>query len=334
MPMARAVRLCQDLIILPSDFSAYHEKSVQVMRILGQLTPLVEQISIDEAFLDVSDMPDDGLSIARKLQQDILRELRLPCSLGVASNKLVAKIATNVGKSAHRGNQPPQAIRYVPPGTEAQFLAPLPVRELWGIGPKTAGRLNDLGVKTIGELAEKSDGYMRDVFGRNGPEMGQRARGIDHRPLSTESEMKSISQELTFADDEGDWRILEKTLLSQSSEIARALRRKGVQARTIRIKLRWPDFSTHTRQRSFSQPTDQDRVIFQTACHLLNMMWKPGKRVRLLGVGASSLSRVPDQLLLWDTSDQRERRLHDALDELRERFGDKAVYRGDELDPD
>ncbi len=168
MPMARAVKLCPHLIIVPSHFDAYRAASQQVMAHLYQLTPLVEQVSIDEAFLDVSDRPEPAEGLARRLQTTINTELNLPCSLGVATNKLVAKIANDVGKAAARSDQPPNALQVVPPGQEAAFLAPLPVEALWGVGPKTAERLHGLGLHTIGDLARWPEADLGRRFGQHG----------------------------------------------------------------------------------------------------------------------------------------------------------------------
>jgi DNA polymerase-4 len=194
MPMAQALRLCPGLRILSSHHRLYHEVSAKVMDHLHRLTPLVEQISIDEAFLDVSDLSQDPIDIARLLQESINTDLKLPCSLGVATNKLVAKIANDVGKAATRGSGPPNAITDAPPGQEAAFLAPLPVLTLWGVGPKTADRLSDIGVQTIGDLARLPEKELIGMFGKVGQELWLHANGIDDRPIITEHEIKSISQ--------------------------------------------------------------------------------------------------------------------------------------------
>ena len=173
MPMARAVQLCSDLIIVPNRHGLYRQISHEVMSRLNALTPLVEQISIDEAFLDVSDLPEPAAAIAARLQDTIHQELGLPCSLGVASNKLVAKIANDVGKSQAWSNQPPNAITVVAPGEEAAFLAPLPVRALWGVGPKTADQLAALGLLTIGDIARWSEEDLIRRFGKHGQDLAR-----------------------------------------------------------------------------------------------------------------------------------------------------------------
>jgi DNA polymerase-4 len=328
MPMGQALRLCPGLLIIPPDHAAYHDFSEQVMAILRQRTALVEQLSIDEAFLDVSDLPEPAEAVARALQAEIHEQLDLPCSLGVAANKLLAKTATDVGKAKHRGATPPRALEVVPPGQEAVYLAPLPVRALWGIGPKTAARLAELGIHTIGDIARVPEGVLTRQFGQAGREMSWHARGIDDRPVTPERAARSISQEITFDRDVGSAETLEVTLRRLSGEVARMLRQKDLCAGTIRLKLRWPDFTTLSRQVSLDQPTDQDGIIYEAAIDLLSSVWSKGRPIRLIGVGASRLVERAHQLSLWDTPDQKERRLLDALDTLRERFGDDVVRSG------
>jgi DNA polymerase-4 len=227
MPMTRAIKLCPHLIIVPSHYAAYQAASQQVMARLHQLTPLVEQLSIDEAFLDVSDLPDPAEEVARRLQTTINTDLGLPCSLGVATNKLVAKMANNVGKAAAPPGQTPNALQVVPPGQEAAFLAPLPVEALWGVGPKTAERLHSLGLRTIGQMAHWPESDLVRRFGQHGADLARHARGLDERPVETEHEAKSISQETTFARDVSDGAILRETL-HRSQRLKKLARSYGV----------------------------------------------------------------------------------------------------------
>ncbi len=328
MPMSRALRLCPDLLVVSGAYSAYRQHSEQVMGILGEYTALIEQISIDEAFLDLSDLPQDGADLAREIQRAINTRLNLPCSLGVARNKLVAKIASDYGKGQHKGEGYPNAITVVPAGEEAQFLSGLPVLALWGIGPKTAAILKDMGVQTIGDLANMPEATLAHRFGVTGHELWLRARGIDDRPIETEHAAKSISQEVTFERDVREGERLRQTLRSLSEGVAFRLRSVKLCAATIKLKLRWEDFTTPTRQVSLSQPTDQDGVILAAALGLFEELWEKGRPVRLLGVGASRLTPAAHQLGLWDTPNQKERRLLEALDELRERFGEQVIKRG------
>jgi DNA polymerase-4 len=299
------------------------------MEKLRQLTPLVEQISIDEAFMDVTDLPDSGEAIARRLQDLIHQDLGLPCSIGVATNKLLAKTATDVGKASARKGSPPNAITIVPPGEEASFLAPLPVKALWGVGPKTAERLGEIGVNTIGELARVPEAELVRMFGKNGFELAMHSRGVDERPIITEHLLKSISQETTFARDVLDEVVLRRTLLELSESVGRRLREASLAATTVKLKIRWPDFTTLTRQTTLANPTDQDSEIYTSALHLFENVWKRGKPVRLLGVGASGLGSPARQLSFWDQGSQKERRLLDAVDQVRQRYGTNALRRLD-----
>lgn len=330
MPMARAVRLCPRLIIVPQNFAAYQEASRQVMARLHDLTPLVEQVSIDEAFLDVSHLPDSGLILARQLQARIQAELDLPCSLGVATNKLVAKIANDVGKGEVKSIGPPNAIKVVLPGQEAAFLAPLPTRALWGVGPKTAERLAGLGLLTIGDLAAWPETDLGRRFGKNGYDLARHARGLDERPVETERETKSISQEVTFNHDVTSSETLHQTLRRQSEQVGRRLRKSKLSGSTVRLKIRWSDFTTLTRQVTLNTPTDQDDEIYVQVLRLLEKVWTLGRPVRLIGVGVSGFG-APRQLRLWEANSAENERLQATLDELRERFGDKAVRRASDL---
>lgn len=300
MPMARALRLCPALLIVPPRHAVYSQVSHLVMEQLHKLSHLVEQISIDEAFLDVTDLPGSGKEIAQRLQQEINETLGLPCSIGIATNKLVAKIANDFGKSQSRGDQPPNAITDVPAGQEAAFLQPLPVERLWGVGPKTAERLSQLGIHTIGDLAQQQEHELVKLFGKLGKSLYEHSRGIDNRPIIVYHEPKSISQETTFVKDVISEQHLRQTLRNLSENVGEQLRKAGYSAVTIKVKLRWPDFTTVTRQLTLASPTDQDNHIAAAATILFEKAWKPGKPVRLIGVGVSGLGTPAHQLTIWD----------------------------------
>jgi len=300
MPMSRAIRLCPELRIISSQHRKYGEMSTQVMDELRTLSPLVEQISIDEAFIDVSSLPTDAEEIARNLQSKINTKLNLPCSLGVASNKLVSKIANDYGKSQSLGSGPPNAITNVPAGNEAEFLAPLPVIALWGVGPKTSQRLELINIKTIGELARTSEDELMSIFGKIGYDLARHAKGIDDRPVVTSHEIKSISQETTFPKDVQNEELLERTLLKLSGRVGSRLRKSNLAGITIKIKLRWSDFTTITRQMTLDLPTNQDQVIFAAALQLLKKELDYTRKVRLIGVGVSGLGTPTRQIGFWD----------------------------------
>ncbi len=328
MPMSQALRLAPRLIVVPVRHSAYSDVSAQVMQRLHNLSPLVEQISIDEAFLDISDIREPALEIARKLQAQIQDELRLPCSVGVASNKLVAKIATETGKKAARGADSPQALTVVETGREAEFLAPLPVSMLWGVGPKTEKKLSELSIHTIGQLAALAERDLISLFGEHGREMARHAKGIDERAIVTTRETKSISQETTFNRDINDDKALEATLREQSAQVAKSLRHEKLAGSTVRIKLRWDDFTTITRQVTLPIPTDQDADIFNAALALLRKVREKRSPVRLLGVGIAHLGPPARQMELWGQSSEKARKVQSALDVLHEKYGNEVIKKG------
>jgi DNA polymerase-4 len=327
MPTAQALRLCPQLILISSNFADYHSKSEQVMAIVHELSGLVEQVSVDEAFVDVSDLPEPVEEIARNLKERVSRETGLPCSIGAASCKLVAKIATDTGKSRSKGNDYPRSILCVPAGSEREFLAPLPAKAMWGVGPKMEASLADLGLRTIGDIANCPVDLLERRFGKYGADLHRHAQGIDDRPVTVEYEAKSISQEVTFAKDTADLAYLRGVLRDLSIKVGYRMRCDGVFARVIRIKLRWSDFTTHTRQIALSAPTDQDSIIYNTAESLFLKLWQAGRPVRLIGVGGSNLVDHVHQLSLFDQQTEKERKLLDALDDLREKYGKGAVQR-------
>ncbi len=333
MPMSQAIRLCPHLIVVSRNYGEYERVSREVMAVLEDLTPLVEKLSIDEAFLDVTALEGEAESIARRLQTKINNELDLPCSLGVATNKLIAKIANNIGKASIRDySKPPNHIEVVLPNREAEFLFPLPVRELWGVGPKTAEKLSNLGIETIGQIAKWSEKDLVARFGKLGRDLYQHANGIDHRLVSTHRETKSISRETTFSWDIRDVDKLKDTLRQLSDNLGRRVRKSKLQGTTISIKLRWADFTTLTRQTTLHHATNQDAIIYDIVEKLLLEHWQ-GQAVRLIGVGMSGFEDSKRQLSFWDDPEaiQQEKQLQNTLDELKDRFGDRSIKRASDL---
>ncbi len=327
MPLRTAASLCADAVFVPVDGRKYNAISRQVMEILRRYTPAVEQVSIDEAFLDMAGseaLHGSAVQVARSIRATVRLELDLTVSVGVASTKLVAKIASDLKK--------PDGLVVVTAGTEAAFLSPLPISRLWGVGAKTEAVLAEFGVRTIGDLADLPDDLLARRFGRQGPVLAQRARGIDPTPVSAAEPARSVSHEHTFAVDTADHEVLERTLLALSEGVASRLRAGGVKARTIVIKVRDSSFTTITRQRTLRQPTDQTEVVFRAAVELARPHLR-GSRIRLLGVGASHLDDG-EQMSFFDVTDERRRLATEAADKIRRRFGTRAIRRARLLDSD
>jgi DNA polymerase-4 len=293
MPMARALRLCPQLLIVPPRHKRYSDYSRRVMALLREASPVMEQMSVDEAYIDLTDRVDaweKAVDVARRLQTRVREEIGLSCSIGVATNKLVAKVASDHDK--------PGGLTVVAPGEEAAFLAPLPVRVLWGVGPVTAEKLAEIGITTVGELASVSEETLRSRFGKHGAGIVRLAQGIDERPLASWHEPKSVSQETTFSQDLRTVDGLKKQLWRLSQRVSRRLQRADLSAGTVAIKLRYADFTTLTRQMTLAVPTDDEREIYRTALVLLKRAWERGRPVRLLGVAARRLSSPAGQLPL------------------------------------
>jgi DNA polymerase-4 len=321
LPIRTARRLCPDCIFVPVDGRKYATVSREVMAILRRFTPLVEPISIDEAFMDVTTsraLFGDGEAIARRIKSAIRDELDLTASVGVASTKLVAKIASDLRK--------PDGLVVVPPGEEVAFLAPLPISRLWGVGPSTAAALRDFGVATIGHLASLDRSALVRRLGPHGASLVDRAHGLDPDPVADPDAAKSVGHEHTFDEDTSDREVIERTLLSMSEGVSARLRDAGAKASTVTVKIRDSGFSTITRQRRLAEPTDLTEPIWQAALELARPELR-GKRIRLVGVTATGLGER-NQLGLFDgVADDRRRRAVEATDELRHRFGTRAVTR-------
>lgn len=318
MPLRTAARLCPQGVFLPGRFERYAEVSLQVMRIFDTFTPLVEPISLDEAFLDVTGAPaGDGRTIGQAIKDRVRAEVGLVVSVGVATNKLVAKVASDLRK--------PDALVVVEPGDEAAFLAPLPVSRLWGVGPRVRQALADYGVTTIGQLAAVPAATLRRRFGRHGVDLGQRARGIDPSPVVPGHAPKSIGHEHTFNTDVTERTGLDGTLLWLSESVAGRLRRHHMAAGGVQLKLRYEGFETLTRQATLPHPTTDVQVLLGVIHRLLDRTLQPGRAVRLIGITAISLVDA-QQLTLFDDG-LRVQRLAEATDAVRDKFGDRAITR-------
>ncbi|HET6819511.1 MAG TPA: DNA polymerase IV [Candidatus Limnocylindria bacterium] len=320
MPLRIAHRLCPGGVFLPGRFDRYRELSRQVMRIFASYTPLVEPISLDEAFLDVTASRaafGDGETIARALKQRVLDEAGLVVSVGVATNKLCAKVASDLRK--------PDALVVVPPGGEAAFLAPLPVSRLWGVGPQSRQTLADYGVATIGQLAAMPEGTLRRRFGIHGAELRLRAQGVDPSRVVTAQAPKSVGHELTFNHDVSDPARLEATLLDLAESVASRLRHHELAAGAVQLKLRYEGFDTITRQAPLGHQVRDSEPLYEMAVSLLRKALAGDRAVRLIGLTAINLSSA-QQLTLFDAPDRTDR-IAQSIDAVRERFGEKAITR-------
>jgi DNA polymerase IV len=320
MPLRTAARRCPHGVYLPGRPDRYRELSQQVMAIFASVTPLVEPISLDEAFLDVSGSTaafGDGEAIARRIKHRVLDEAGLVVSVGVAGNKLVAKVASDLRK--------PDALVVVPPGDEAAFLAPLPIRRLWGVGPQAQAVLAEYGVTTIGQLAALPAETLHRRFGRHGDDIRARARGEDASAVEPFHAPKSIGHEHTFDVDTTDRRRLDATLLDVAESVASRLRRHGVAAGAVQLKLRYEGFETLTRQAPLGRQTRETEPIYETGRALLDRTLTAGRAVRLIGLTAIALTDA-QQLTLFDAP-ARSDRLARSIDAVRERFGDSAITR-------
>lgn len=326
MPTALALRLCPQAVLISGHRGRYAEMSGKVMAILAHYTPLLEPVSIDEAFLDITGTEahyGPPSQLAEAIQHRVESELGLSSSLGVATSRLVAKIASDFRK--------PHGVTVVPPGSEAAFLAPLPIRRLWGVGEATARELAGLGVQTIGDLAGLPPEKLRSRLGDHGEGLWRAARGIDDSPVVPTHEAKSLSREETFDRDTRDPLFLRRELLRLSDAVAARIRGHNVQARTLTLKLRYANFTTLARQATLAEPTDSGPVIYAQMLSLFDSAWD-GRPVRLLGVGASTFAQPARQLRLFEQEDRRQAQLDAALDRIRSKYGDRAIQRASLLD--
>jgi DNA polymerase IV len=323
MPMARALRLAPEAIVVPPRFEAYAQASEQVFAIFERYTPLVEPLSLDEAFLDVTG--SRGLfgapaAIASRIRGEIARELSLPCSAGIAAAKFVAKIASDLAK--------PNGQREVPADETRAFLAPLPVARLWGVGPKLEAVLHGLGLRTVADVARADARFLAERLGDAGRHLAALARGEDDRGVVPDRQAKSIGAEDTFEEDTDSAEVLRRALHAQALRVGRRLRRAGLRARTVQLKVKLADFTILTRRHTLEEPTDDGQLLYRQATELLART-PLGQSVRLTGVSAQELCGGESQLGLFAGRDARSGRLNAALDAIADRFGQGAVAPAD-----
>ncbi|MGA9523413.1 MAG: DNA polymerase IV [Myxococcaceae bacterium] len=335
MPMARAVRLAPQAIVVPPRFSAYAEASAKVFEIFESVTPLIEPLSLDEAFLDVTAslrLFGTPAEIARRLRQRIKDELDLPSSAGIAAVKFVAKIGSDAAK--------PNGQKEIPADQTLAFLAPLPVGRLWGVGPKAEEALKRAGLHTVGDIARQDLRWLEDRFGGSGRHLWELANGIDDRPVVPDREAKSIGAEDTFEDDLEGLEALKPHVHSQSLRVGRRLRKAGVKTRVVQLKVKYSDFELITRRVTLEEPTDDGQAIYRAAIGLFGRV-ELSRAVRLTGISAQDIGTVEHaptqtQLGLFDAVEEpvtqapkRTEKLNAALDRISARFGAHMITTAD-----
>ena len=325
MPTSTALRLCPDAIVLRPRIDYYAAVSRQIHDVFNRFTPLVEPLSLDEAFLDVSgsiQLFGSAEEIGRRIKQQITDELQLVASVGIAPNKFLAKLASDLDK--------PDGFVVVKSDAIKQFLDPLPVGRIWGVGRVTGKALDQLGIKTIGQLRKLPREILDSRFGKMGKHVWNLARGIDHCAVIPDREAKSISHETTFARDVEDLEVLQACLMALTEQVARRLRRHSLRGRTVQLKIRYDDFETITRSHSLPEPTNSTDLLWQVASNLLKSRL-PNRRlcVRLIGMGVSAIdgSERKQQLMFDEEDNSRSEKLDEVTDRIKDRFGVEAIRR-------
>jgi DNA polymerase IV len=325
MPLRTAAQLCPHAIFLEGHPTRYRDMSRKVFDVLGRFSPKVEMASIDEAYLDLTGterLLGRPMKAARDLHEAVKNDTGLNCSIGIATSRLLAKVSSDQAK--------PNGMLWVPPGSEAGFLAPLHVRKIPGVGKKTEERLAQYGIHKVGDLAKLEERFVESLLGKWGLALVGKAHGLDaggyfQGDVGDHDDPKSISHEHTFGEDSRDSDLLEATLAKLSQMVGRRLREHGMYSRTVQIKLRYSDFTTLTRAHTLEQPTDIDIELIEHSRLLFRKNWN-GTPVRLLGVQASSLEHAEGQLNLLDGEKTRRwRNALSAADKLRDRFGEKSI---------
>lgn len=327
MSMVEARRRCPEAVFITPDHRKYSFVSAQIRQILDRYSPLVEPLSLDEAFLDVTGM--DGLyadpaDIARRIKDEIRQQLRLTASAGVAPNKFLAKLASDLQK--------PDGLYIIRPGEEAQVLAGLPVRRLWGVGEVTAASIAKLGIRTIGQFAAADPKLLERHIGRDVYDLQRLARGLDDRPVVPDQQIKSVGNEETFDQDLYQWDEIEKQLLLFADKVGWRLRRLTLSGRTITVKVRFASFKTITRSRTLEEATNLDDTLYHIARELYKSI-PSAEGIRLLGLTVSNLQSAGQTMALFDSKQEKQESLHKVVDELKVRFGAAAVMKGRLIDP-
>ncbi len=323
-PISQAYRLCPGGIFLPPHGKRYAEVSKNIMRIFRKYTPFVEPVSLDEAFLDVSGTDrlfGNAEMTGRKIKEEIFQQEQLTASVGIGPNKLIAKIASDLEK--------PNGFVLVKPDDVRSFLEPLAISRLWGVGRKAEEKLVAIGIRTIGDLSGMSESALIEMFGKMGTMIFKYARGIDNDPVISFRDAKSVSNEITFDHDTSDQELLQKTLLKLSEKVAFRLRKNRLQGKTVVLKIRFSDFTTHLKHNTLKNPTCYDHDIYQKVLSLFKCFNQMNQSVRLLGVGVTKLiTKDKEQIDLFQMENQKVKKMSEAVDMIRLKFGEKAIQKG------
>jgi len=322
-PISTAYKICPKGIFLPVDSAKYSQVSDEIYEIFYEFTPKLEMISVDEAFLDITGshhLFGGLLETGRLLKSRIKEKTKLTASVGLAPTKMVAKIASDIDK--------PDGLVEVGHDKVLDFLWPLDIDKIPGLGKKSQVIFNDLGIKTIGDLAKKDLKEVEQILGKNGEYFWTLANGIDEREVETEEEAKSISNEHTFAEDTGDKKVIEAALVSLCEKVSGRLRQQGFKGKTITLKIRLEGFLTYTRAKTLDKPTNFIDTIYKTIKELLDKFNRKGKKVRLVGVKVSNFTQGEVQVTLFDQDkEEKQERMHQAIDKIKNKFGREAIFR-------
>ncbi|MDR3052746.1 MAG: DNA polymerase IV [Coriobacteriales bacterium] len=336
MPSVQARRLCPDAIWTPGNFPRYIALSKRVMDFMLEESPFLQQVSIDEAFMDISPgrfVKDHPILIANRIREKVAT-LGITCSIGLGTSKSIAKVASDMDK--------PNGLTVVYPGREAAFLAPLPVRTMSGVGRQAAKRLHAYGIETLGQMAAAEPNILKEIYGKNAEMMRNRCLGLDASPIETETEVKSVSNEMTFSTDLLRRDEIEQAVALLAAKVGRRLRRKQLAGHTLSLKVRYPDLSIRSAQRTLSQAVDDEQVYTPVLRELIDEVWEPGCGLRLVGVAVSGFGQRPEQMSLFDELPQPasgkasatrppNHGLVEATDLVKNRFGEDAVRFGREF---
>ncbi len=323
MPIRTAFKLCPNGIYLHGHFKEYLRFSKAVKNILSQYAPQIEQASVDEFYMDFTGcekMYGSFFMLAAFLQKEIWEKLSLPCSIGVGSNKTIAKIGSDCMK--------PKGITYIIPGMEKQFLEPMPVETIPGVGKVTLRKLNNRGIYKIGDITKLPQEYFSFAFGKYGIDLWRKAHGQGKEYLTIEWEQKSISKETTFGKDVVSRKVMEETLFELTGKVCQTMRDNNWQASTITLKFRYSDFQTITRSKTIKKPTDDDKFIYETALALLNKAHTRRVAVRLIGIGLTKFNEFCEQEILFEDIEIKRKKLFRAIDQLRQKYNYSIIKMG------